>query len=612
MVRPSAPFGPLVRLLTCPEIPRNSSLTALGKSSSQTNQLQTSASCFRTTNVEQVPSVPEDTSVMAAEALIASSPAASVKPNWQPVNVLSHSFWKIWLDKVVPPGEVNVMLDEVVNGVSIGRPPADAVVVSDNWPSALQLAAQVSEVIRSDLAAGKVLGPFTQPPFQNYIVSPLGAFLKRDGIKIRLIHDLSFPKSSSVNIAISPEDYSLQYSSIDNAIAACNAFEDPYVSNIDLKDAYKAIGVHKNDWHLLGFKWSLPGVGGPYYFSKVLSFGLRSAPALFDKFALALEKVMTLRGVKGHIIRYVDDYLLVCGSRQESADQLAIMVETARMAGFTIQDSKVTQPCKCLEFLGIVIDVKKGVLRISDERLAEVKGILADALGTKRLSKRRLLKIIGKLAFSARVVRTGRAFLGRLIGLAKTVHHLHHHVSLSSAARADLLWWRDCIKSHNGTRLMHVDWSVGTVNHVFTDASDFGCGACWGDNWFALVYAGGSLYPKEQSINWRELHTAVKALVTWAPYLSHAKVIFHIDNQVTCHLLNKLYSPVPPLMELVRAWCLTLETYSIEVAVVYISTADNYLADALSRGDIAQFKARHTGAPAQVWPSSFRYFDQLV
>ena len=536
----------------------------------------------------------------------------NAKPNWEPVNVLHYSFWDKWLGRVVPPGEVDVMLGEIKYGVSIGRPPADTIVESDNWPSAVQLAPQVSEVILSDLRAGKLLGPFQHPPFDNYIISPLGAFVKRDRTKIRLIHDLSYPKNLSVNIAIDPEEYSLQYSTVDQAVSAINAVRDPLVSNIDLKDAYKAVGVRQEDWHLLGFKWCLEGVGGPYFFSKVLSFGLRSAPALFDKFALALEKVMALNGVSGCIVRYVDDYLLVTGRGDDASRQLDLMIDTARQAGFTIQDSKVTRPCKVLEFLGIVIDISAGVLRISEERLAEVKEILAEAIGAKRMTKRRLLRVIGKLAFCARVVRTGRAFLGRLIGLSKSTKHLHHHVSLSPSARADLKWWNDCIQSHNGTRLIRVDWSVGSVHHIFTDASDFGCGGYFGNSWFAIVYAGSFSPLKEQSINWRELHTAVKALITWAPSIAGDKVIFHIDNMVTCHLLNKLYSPIPTLMELVRVWCLTIEAHSIEVSVAYISTEDNHLADSLSRGDIAHFKARASGPPAQVWPASFKYFDQLV
>ena len=528
------------------------------------------------------------------------------------MQVLNLDFWTLWLPKVVEQSRVGPMLKGIVEGVPVGRAPCSATVEFPNWPSALECRDKVSEIIQTDLDTGRLLGPFDVPPFDNYVVSPMGAIPKRGGNRIRLIHDLSYPCSDSVNLAIDPESYSLHYSSIDCAVSACCKFESPLLANIDIKDAYKAIGVASKDWHLLGLKWQVPGITGDYYFGKVLSFGLRSAPALFDEYAMALEKVMPLAGVSCCIIRYVDDFLIVGGSVAQVAGDLKLTIDTARQAGFTIQSEKVSGPCRVLQFLGIVIDLDRGVLRISQERMEEIRGILSECQGLKMVSKRKLLKVVGKLAFAARVVRTGRAFLGRLIGLAKTAKALHHRVRLSAAARADLLWWQKCIQSHNGTCIIKPDWSIGGIHHVYTDASDYGFGGVWGDQWFGLAYTGQLAELGSRSINWRELHVAVRALATWGPVLRESKVMFHIDNQVTCHVLNKLYTPVKELMELVRLWCLLVEEYSIVIAVVYINTNDNTLADAISRGEIDTFKSVHSGSPARVWPTPISYFNEVI
>ena len=130
--------------------------------------------------------------------------------------------------------------------------------------------------------------------------------------------------------------------------------------------------------------------------------------------------------------------------------------------------------------------------------------------------------------------------------------------------------------------------------------------------WIAIAYQGGNSFPGGFSINWRELHAAVKALATWGPSLRGSKVLFHIDNSTTCHVLNKLYSPVSELMELIRAWCILIERFSITVAVVYIPTDENVLADALSRGDLDGFFRSLGGRGRRVWPESFLYFDSLV
>ena len=530
----------------------------------------------------------------------------------QAIQVLKLDYWQAMLPHVVDDSLVDSYIADIRNGVSIGRPPASSVTESPNWPSTIELHEEVSKVIKGDLESGRLYGPFAEPPFPCYIVSPLGAFRKRDGLKIRLIHDLSFPRVGSVNCLIDPDEFSLSYSSIDSAVAACRAYDAPILSSVDLKDAYKAIGIAVEDWHLMGFKWAMAGADPQYYFSKVLSFGLRSAPALFDRFAGALELFFKHSGVDSHVVRYVDDFLLVSSNMEVAASHLSKVIEVSRAAGFTIQDSKVTPPCRCLEFLGIVVDLEGGVLRISSERMAEIQGILAHWQGQKVISKRRLLKIVGKLAFAAKVVRTGRAFLGRLIGLAKSATALNHRVRLSQAARRDLTWWQECLHSHNGTRLLEVDWSSGTVYHVYTDASDFGYGACCGEEWFAISYTGQSAAPRARSINWRELHAAAKALATWGPSLRSERIIFHIDNTTTCCLLNKLYSPVPELMELVRTWCILVEKFSVHISVVYISTKDNVLADALSRGDFDLYFNTYGGKGRRVWPEPIQYFDENV
>ena len=536
--------------------------------------------------------------------------AVNVKNLQVPPRFLNVDFWAKYLPDVFPPLEAESVLYDIVSGVNIGRPPAECILESPNWPSAVHFSDKVDDVVRNDMSLNRLHGPFITPPYEHYVISPLGAFLKRDGVKVRVIHDLSYPHGRAVNSSIDPEAYSLYYTSIDNAVDACRNRDRPFLCKIDLKDAYKHVGVAPRDWHLLGFKWALPEVGPRYFFSRVLTFGLRSAPALFDRVAGALEKIISHLGVSSDIIRYVDDFLIVSDSENIAAEHLEAAIGIARQAGFVIQVDKVTRPTRCLEFLGIIIDLEENQLRISDTRVEEIKTLLSEWVGVKSASKRKLLRLIGKLAFAARVVRTGRAFIGRLIGLSKSVKALHHHIRLSPQARLDVDWWTRCINSHNGTSMMCVDWSSGHVFHVYTDASDAGMGAVFGDQWFASAFSGCLASAAKRSINWRELFTAVKALATWARELAGQKIMFHVDNLSAVHILNKLYTPECELMELVRQWCLLVEAHSICVTVVYISTHDNIEADWLSRGEYQKFLESRPNPPSRVWPESVLYFNE--
>lgn len=78
----------------------------------------------------------------------------------------------------------------------------------------------VTQNLTKEIALGRVAGPFSNPPFANFQVSPIGLVPKKHSDKFRTIFHLSFPKSgtSSVNHFISKEDYSLHYITIDNAI----------------------------------------------------------------------------------------------------------------------------------------------------------------------------------------------------------------------------------------------------------------------------------------------------------------------------------------------------------------------------------------------------------
>lgn len=534
------------------------------------------------------------------------APTLSVNPphlaRWSPV--LRVPFWEHYLPLVHNSSEAAIILDSIVTGVRVGRSPANSVIVNHNWPSAMEFSTQVTTIINTDLEAGKLLGPFINPPYDNYIVSPLGAFQKRNSQKIRLIHDLSYPTEGSVNSLIDRAEFTLSYASIDDAVRLISKLDSPaiYLSKMDLKDAYKSIFVSPLDWHLLGFTWHDTAGKCQFYFSKVLNFGLRSAPYLFDSIAGPLTKIMLYKGVRDTLIRYVDDFLLIAPSQEECARHLALMLETAREAGFEIQDSKVTAPARVIEFLGIIIDTVRGELRISSERLHDLKEEATHWLQLGTVSKRKLLSVLGKCSFAARVIRSGRPFLARLFYAANSVRPLHYKIRLSQEARADLRWWVTCIESHNGVSIYRPDW-ITNVRHIWTDASSVGFGGFNGHDWFSRSYTGTIEWMQSQSINWREMHAAVSALYTWGPVFQNLSIIFHIDNTTACAIFNKAYSPVPRLMFFARHWFMAIEKFNLNVTPVYISTHDNTDADDLSRLRVVEFLERNpNSSPTPTWP----------
>ena len=48
--------------------------------------------------------------------------------------------------------------------------------------------------LNKELSAHRLAGPFSDPPFEKFLVSPLGVVPKKIPEEYRLIHHLSFPK----------------------------------------------------------------------------------------------------------------------------------------------------------------------------------------------------------------------------------------------------------------------------------------------------------------------------------------------------------------------------------------------------------------------------------
>jgi len=77
----------------------------------------------------------------------------------------------------------------------------------------------VWEKILQEITLGRVAGPFEEPPFAPFQVSPLDVREKRTPGKFRLIHNLSYPYDhTSVNSCIADNDKTVAYANICDAV----------------------------------------------------------------------------------------------------------------------------------------------------------------------------------------------------------------------------------------------------------------------------------------------------------------------------------------------------------------------------------------------------------
>ena len=110
------------------------------------------------------------------------------------------------------------LVQSIISGFSIGFPlhfqGRQQFSIPNNLLSALQNPTFVDTKMEQELAAERIAGPFTSPPFQSFCVSPLGLIPKKTPGDFRLIHHLSFPKGLSINDGIFSEDTHVRYATV--------------------------------------------------------------------------------------------------------------------------------------------------------------------------------------------------------------------------------------------------------------------------------------------------------------------------------------------------------------------------------------------------------------
>ena len=272
---------------------------------------------------------------------------------------------------------------------------------------------------------------------------------------------------------------------MDHAVALLSQYgQDALMAKIDLKAAFRLIPVQAADWVHLGICWR-----GQFYVDSCLPFGLRSAPALFNHYAEALDWIMA-NNYGAQLLHYLDDFLLVGPPGKDTCQEaMSRMLTVCDQLGIPVASEKLEGPTTTLTFLGIVLDTSAQQLRLPPDKLEELTGLIRSWLSRHKATKRELLSLIGKLSFAAKVVPAGRLFLRRLIDLSTTVRKLHHHISLNAEARADIRWWDSFLPSWNGvTMFLDQEWTAADSLQLYTDASgSLGFGAHFNGAWFRVT-----------------------------------------------------------------------------------------------------------------------------
>lgn len=441
--------------------------------------------------------------------------------------------------------------------------------------------------IDQELRANRIGGPFTQPPFTNIQVSPLGLVPKKSPGEFRLIHHLSYPEGNSINSNIPQEFCTVQYQSIDTAIAIIKQLgKGALLAKTDIENAYKQVPIHPEDYELLGFM-----VDEKFYYDKTLPFGLSYSCNLFEKFSTAIQWILENKFSVTHCVHILDDFLFV-GPPRSSTCYSALMAfyTLARDIGLPIKAEKTVYPTTTLTFLGLELDTLKFEVRLPTDKLESMKSEIRKFQNKTTASLQELQSLIGLLNFACRVVPPGRPFLRRIINLTIGLQKPKQQKRLDNEAIADLKAWAIFLENFNGKAFFPSGISHSSSSlHLFTDASNIGFGCTFGRKWFF-----GKFEPQwlNYHISVREFLPIVIAFETWGSTFQNSSVVLHCDNSAVVQVINKTSSKDTNLMILMRRLMVLSLKNNIHFSARHFPGVYNTAADMLSRLQVTQFKIR--------------------
>ena len=151
-------------------------------------------------NAPQVISIQNHSALLAARQM-PQSPTSHPLCNPRPVTPVKVNCLQHYLSGY-PFAKRQYLLNGFTYGFSIQCSLSQSCLQSSNLKSALENPAAVNAKLAKELAAGRIAGPFGVPPFPDFMISPLGLVPKKTPSESRLIHHLSFPRSSSLNDGI--------------------------------------------------------------------------------------------------------------------------------------------------------------------------------------------------------------------------------------------------------------------------------------------------------------------------------------------------------------------------------------------------------------------------
>ncbi|XP_078247484.1 uncharacterized protein LOC144588434 [Pogona vitticeps] len=332
-----------------------------------------------------------------------------------------------------------------------------------------------------------------------------------------------------------------------------------FISSLDLVKGYWQLRIDPRDQEKTAFCSPF----GLYEF-RVLSFGLRNAPATFQRLM-----DQTLAGLGDFTVAYIDDIGIFSNTWEDHLLHLELVLQRLSAAGLTVKASKCQLGSPEIKYLGHMVG--GGMIKPLEAKIEAVRD------WPRPNTKKKVKSFLGLVGYY-------RKFIPRFSEIAAPLTDLTR-----KTADDRIPWTSDCEAAFQRLKEALINYPVLRAPDfdrefiIYTDASNSGVGAvlCQEDengDQHPVSYLSRKLQKGERHLATveKECLAIVYAIQKAKPYIWGRHFILCTDHS-PLQWLKTMKTQNSKLMR----WALNLQDYDFEVKVVRGSV--NCVADALSR-----------------------------
>ncbi|XP_078232769.1 uncharacterized protein LOC144583210 [Pogona vitticeps] len=332
-----------------------------------------------------------------------------------------------------------------------------------------------------------------------------------------------------------------------------------FISSLDLVKGYWQLRIDPRDQEKTAFCSPF----GLYEF-RVLSFGLRNAPATFQRLM-----DQTLAGLSDFTVAYIDDIGIFSNTWEDHLIHLELVLQRLSAAGLTVKASKCQLGSPEIKYLGHMVG--GGVIKPLEAKIEAVRD------WPRPNTKKKVKSFLGLVGYY-------RKFIPRFSEMAAPLTDLTR-----KKADDSIPWTSDCEAAFQRLKEALINYPVLRAPDfdrefiIYTDASNSGVGAvlCQEDengDQHPVSYLSRKLQKGERHLATveKECLAIVYAIQKAKPYIWGRHFVLCTDHS-PLQWLKTMKTHNSKLMR----WALNLQDYDFEVKVVRGSV--NCVADALSR-----------------------------